>query len=192
MNDPVYKIHIYNNKVAKLGLSKEKIARTMEIFFSGNRNLNFEKDGIEYPIIIEITKKCSDLLEIYVTNDQGKRISLDVVAKMIPSTKPPEFFQYNQMRSAYFGFGVSEGKNFDEVLKAGMDILNKILPDSYKKTVLGAAEQAEKSQNTTLLFFALSIVFIFAILSLQFNNFRNPLIILLTVPLACSGALFGI
>lgn len=192
MNDPVYKIQIDNDKLAKLGLSKEKIARTMEIFFSGNRNLTFEKDGVEYPIAVETTKKCSNLSEIYVTNSEGKRISLDVVAKMVPSTEPPEFFHYNQMRSAYFGFGTAEGEDFNKVLKAGMDILNKTLPESYKKKVQGAAEQAEKSRNTMLLFFVLAIVFIFAILSLQFNNFRDPLIILLTVPLACSGALFGI
>ena len=192
MNDRVYKIHIDNDKVAKLGLNKEKIARTLEMFFSGNRNLHFEKDGIEYPIVVETTKKCSNLSEIYVTNNQGKRISLDVVAEMIPTTEPPEFFHYNQMRSAYFGFGVAKGESYEKVLKEGMKILDKTLPISYKKTVQGLAEQTKKSQDTMLMFFALAIVFIFAILSLQFNNFRDPLIILLTVPLACGGALFGI
>lgn len=96
------------------------------------------------------------------------------------------------MRSAYFGFGVAEGEKFEKVLNVGMKILDKTLPSSYKKTVQGIAEQTEKSQNTMLLFFGLAIVFIFSILSFQFNNFRDPLIILLTVPLACSGALFGI
>ena len=76
MNNRVYKIHIDNDKVAKLGLSKEKIARTLEMFFSGSRNLHFEKDGIEYPIAVETTKKCSNLSEIYVTNDQGKKFRL--------------------------------------------------------------------------------------------------------------------
>lgn len=192
MNNRVYKIHIDNDKVAKLGLSKEKIARTLEMFFSGNRNLHFEKDGIEYPIVVETTKKCSDLSEIYVTNNQGKRISLDVVAKMVQSTEAPQFFHYNQMRSAYFGFGIAKGENFEKVLQAGMKILNEVLPISYKKTLQGVAEQTKKSTNTMLLLFVLSIIFIYAVLALQFNNFRDPLIILLTAPLACCGALFGI
>jgi multidrug efflux pump len=192
LNSLAYKICIDHDKAPRLGISKGQIANTLEIFFSGNRNLYGEKDGIRYPIVIESTEKPYNLSGIYVTNDAGRRISLDVVAKMIPSTEPTQYFHYNQMRSAYLWFGVPKGQNFKEVLTAGMKILNETLPQSYRKTPQGEAEQAGKSAHTMLLLFALAIVFIFAILSLQFNNFRDPLIILLTAPLACCGALFGI
>jgi multidrug efflux pump len=191
-NNLGYKISIDNDKASKLNLTKEQIAGTLEVFFSGNRNLWFEKEGISYPIIVKTLDKAWNLSGIYVTNVFGRKISLDTVAKMIQTTEPTNFYHHNQMRSARLGFTVSEGKDFEEVLKAGMKILNEILPPSYKKIPLGEAESIGKSSKTMMLLFALAMIFIFAILSLQFNNFRDPLLILLTTPLACSGALFGI
>jgi multidrug efflux pump len=192
LNDLGYKILVDQDLASKLNLTKGQISAALEMSFSGNHSLHFEKDGISYPILLKILGETQHLSEIYVTNIWGRKISLDTVAKMIPSTEPDHFFHYNQMRSAKLWFGVPNGANFTEVLQAGMKILDENLPQSYKKTPKGAAEAVGKSSQTMLLLFVLAMVFIFAILSLQFNNFRDPLLILLTAPLACSGALFGI
>ncbi|GHT91271.1 membrane protein [Alphaproteobacteria bacterium] len=192
LNNLTYKIYIDQDKASKLGITNEQISKTLEVFFSGNRNLTFHKDGISYDILIESSEKPWDLSGIYVTNTAGKRISLDVVSKMVPSTEPKQFYHHNQMRAAKLAFSVPQNTNFSDTLGAGMKIINENLPQSYKKAPLGSAESVQKSSRTMMMLFVLAIVFIFAILSLQFNNFRDPLLILLTAPLACASALFSI
>jgi multidrug efflux pump len=192
LNSLVYKIYIDQNEASKVGIMKGQISDVLEVFFSGNRNLIFQKDGISYHVLIEGAEKPWDLTGIYITNATGKKISLDAVAKMIPSTEPSQFYHHNKMRSAILSFNVPKSENLFETLNKAIKILNNNLPQFYKKTPLGEAESIGKSYITMILLFLLAIIFIFAILSLQFNNFKDPLLILLTIPFACSGALFSV
>jgi multidrug efflux pump len=192
LNNRTYKISVDPYQAAKLGLTKGQIANTLEVFFSGNRHGRFEKDGITYPILIETEEKPWDLSGIYLTNVAGQKISLDVVAQMKSVTEPSYFFHYNQMRSATLNFHAPPGEETSDFLKKSLQALDEHLPKYYKKTPTGEAASIKNTTHTMASLFVLAIVFIFAILSLQFNNFRDPLIILLGAPLACAGALLGL
>lgn len=192
INNLTYKIDVDNNIVSKLGLTNQQIARAIEVFFSGNSRLTFQKDGITYDITLDGTQHPWDLSEIYITNPAGKKISLSAVAKMRQVAEPKELFHFNQMKAAKLGVNLAKGADMSVVLDHIMEVLDDVLPKTYIKTPTAAAKSIKSSANTMTLLFAMALVFIFAILSLQFNNFRDPLIILITVPLACSGALFTI
>ena len=192
INNLTYKIDVDNNAAAKLGISNGQIARTIEVFFSNNKYLTFQKDGIEYAVTLKGCQYPWDLSELYITNSLGKRISLSAIAKMKKTAEPSTLRHYNQMRSATISMDLSDGVEVSYGLAKTMKVLDEVLPKSYKKIPIGATKNIESSSNTMLLLFVMALVFIFAILSLQFNNFMDPILILVTVPLACSGALFTI
>ncbi len=189
INTPSYRIDIDTNEMAHLNLTYQQIAKTIEIFFSGNQALTFSKDGLLYPITIEGKQSPWDLNELYITNQSGKRISLGAVAKMIPTSVASSLYHYNQMRSVVLTANLPKGESFDSAAKTFLAEVSKDLPPSYKRTWSGNAKTYLESKQTMITLFFLAIIFIFAILAIQFENFIDPCIILLTVPLACLGAL---
>lgn len=184
-----YKIDLDTNLLSQLGLKDTDVAKTAEIFFSGNRSLNFQKDGIMYSIIIKPEAYSSNLSELYITNPSGARISLATVANLYPVSQPKSLYHYNQMRAANLYAHVKGDSKMGSDMRYLSKNTNALLPQSYKKEWTGAAKALDKSSNTMLLLFVLATIFIYAILAIQFESFIDPLIVLITVPLACSGAL---
>jgi multidrug efflux pump len=189
LDTPSYIIDTDTNKMAYLNLNYKQIAKTIEVFFSGDQSLTFSKDGLLYAITLKGKQSPWDLNELYVTNESGKRISLGVVAKMTPTAGAKTLYHYNQMRSVVLTADLPKGERLDNNMKTFFTEVSKNLPSSYKKTWSGNLKTFGESKNTMITLFFLAIIFIFAILAVQFENFIDPCIILLTVPLACLGAL---
>lgn len=184
-----YRIDMDTNKMGILGISPKSVAKTLEIFFSGNKSLNFSKDGLLYDITIQGKKAPWNLNELYITNKFGNRISIGTIAEMLPTSGPDKLFHYNQMRSVVLSTDLPENITFGQAMQQFLDQANKELPSTYKKTWSGLAKSFSESKNTMIVLFFLATLFIYAVLSIQFENFLDPLIILLTVPLACLGGL---
>jgi multidrug efflux pump len=184
-----YNIDLDNDIMSRLSLKEKDVAQSAQIFFSGNRSLEFQKDGIMYNIIIKPESYSKDLSQVYITNPSGDRISLSAVATMYPVSQPKSLYHFNQMRAATVFANMKQGSNMASDMSYMMKKANSELPTEYKKEWIGAAKALMKSANTMLLLFALATLFIYAILAIQFESFIDPLIVLITVPLACSGAL---
>ena len=185
-----YKIILNTDTISQLGISKGQIAKALEISFSGNRDLTFQRDGISYDVIIESIDKPWDISNIYISNPFNKKISLAEIAKLEESTDLSRRYHKNQMRSAILSFKIKNNETPQKTLKNVMQFLDNTLPPLYKKFPPEDFESLKKFSETVIKLFFLAIFFIYAILSLQFNNFKDPLIIILTVPFACFGALF--
>ncbi len=190
LDTPGYRIDLFTNEMANLNLTAGQIAKTIEIFFSGDKSLNFSKDGILYPLTLKGSQSPWTLGELYITNPTGHRISLAAVADIVPIAQPENLYHYNQMRSAVLTANLAKDEKIESAMPKLLNTVDATLPSYYKKTWIGAAKAYSESQTTMTILFLLAIVFIFAILSAQFENFIDPFIILLTVPLACGGALF--
>ncbi len=184
-----YRVDIDQNAMGRLGLTTKQVAKAIEVFFSGDQSLNFSKDGLLYAVTLKGKTSPWTLNEIYVTNSHGKRISLGAVAKLVATSGPDKLSHTNQMRSVSFNVDVPQGLSFGKAMTQFFEDVSVDLPASYKKTWAGAAKVYSESKTTMALLFLLAIIFIFAILSVQFENFMDPCIILLTVPLACLGGL---
>lgn len=184
-----YRIDLDTNLLAKLKLTQKQIAKTIEVFFTGDLSLNFAKEGILYPVWIQGSTDPWTLNELYVTNSDDKRISLGSVATLTPTTQPKELKHFNQMRSVNLTTELEKSIKIEKAMPELLKVTAAALPSSYKTTWIGAAKMYQDSSNLMLALFSLAIVFIFAILAIQFENFIDPFIVLLTVPLACSGAL---
>lgn len=184
-----YSLDLDTQVMAQLGFNENQIAKAVEIFFSGNKSLEFKKDGIIYPISIEGNSYPWNLEKLYLTNSNGKRISIASFAKLSLKQEPKSFFHYNQMRSVAFKASLTENDNLEESMQKLYKFANDNLPSSYQKTWTGIAKTFSDSASTLHILFILAVLFIYAILAVQFDNFIDPFIILFTIPLACSGAL---
>ncbi|MBS0185580.1 MAG: efflux RND transporter permease subunit [Proteobacteria bacterium] len=180
------------NEIAKLNIKPKQIGKMIEVFFSGDRSLTFQKDGILYPITLEGPSYPWTLDELYITNDSGKRISLGSLATVRFKAQPKELIHYNQMRATTLSAELFPGDKIEPAMEKLFSVVDKNVPAQYRKSWIGAAKVYQESSMTMILLFCLALVFIYAILSMQFENFMDPLIILLTVPLALSGALFTV
>ncbi len=190
LDTPGYRIDLLSNEISNLNLNASQLAKTIEVFFSGDKSLTFAKDGILYSVTLKGDKSPWSLNELYVTNPAGKRISLGAVANLVPVAQPDKLFHYNQMRSAKLTANLMPGDKIESAMTKLKDSVDENLPSNYKISWQGAAKAYSESQMMMAILFFLSVIFIFAILSAQFENFIDPFIILLTVPLACAGALF--
>lgn len=186
---PSYRINVDTNKMAHLGITNSQIAKTVEVFFSGNQTLSFFKDDLQYPLTIKGKQSPWNLNELYITNKRGKRISLGVFARMKATSSPNKLHHYNQMRSMTLSADLPKGETLGTSMKTFLNQVSKELPQTYKKQWVGFAKVHGETKNTMITLFILALVFIFAILAVQFESFIDPLIILVTVPLACLGAL---
>jgi multidrug efflux pump len=189
LDTPGYSIVLDPNAVFKLGFSTFQVAKTVEVFFSGQQSLFFQKEGIRYPITLEGTSMPWSLDELYLTNPQGKRISLGTLGELRTSTVPKDLNHYNQLRSATLSVGLKPDQHMKLALPRIWEITSTILSEDFKRDWTGSAKMYNKSSMAMLLLFGLAVIFIYAILAVQFENFLDPFIILLTIPLGCFGAL---
>ena len=184
-----YTIELDHNTLAKLGLSASQVAKTIEVFFSGDKSQSFDKDGVIYNLTIKGATSPWTLDELYLTTATGKRISLGSVTKMKPKAQPAALDHYQQMRSTTLHVQLRKGDSTAKAMDKLWKLAKTSLPHQYKISWTGAAKAFYESSSSMLFLLVLSLAFIYAILSIQFDNFIDPLIILFTVPLACSGAL---
>ena len=184
-----YSIDIDKNALAQLGLTPTQVAKTIEVFFSGDKSMSFQKDGVVYNLTLQGSSKPWTLDELYLNTPSGKRVSLGAVAKMKRKAQPAALEHVNQMRSTTLHAQLPANQSFKEGMNSLMGIAKESLPAQYKLSWTGAAKAYNESSHTMMLLFALSLLFIYAILAAQFENFIYPFIILFTVPLACFGAL---
>ncbi|MFJ1267122.1 efflux RND transporter permease subunit [Legionella lytica] len=183
-----YVIEVDKSKLAKLGLTPAQVARTTEVFFSGDKSINFQKDNVVYNLTLQGKSKPWDIDELYLTTPLGHRVSLGTVASMKNHAQPASLEHVNQMRSTSLHVQLAPKQSFKQGMDSLWSIAKANLPSQYKLSWAGTAKTYNESSRTLLLFL-LSILFIYSILCIQFENFVYPLIILVTIPLACSGAL---
>lgn len=184
-----YSIELDNNALSKLGLTPAQVAKTIEVFFSADKSLTFQKDSVLYNLTVKGNRAPWTLNELYLTTPEGKRVSLGAFTAMNAKSQPATLEHYKQMRSTTLHVQFPAKKSIDKAMKQLWKLSKTELPSQYKLTWSGAAKAYNESSHTMLFLLLLSILFIYAILSIQFENFIDPLIILFTVPLACSGAL---
>ncbi len=184
-----YKILINEPVSALLGISNEQVTKNIEIFFGGNQSLNFRKDNFVYPITVTGDHYPWDLNSIYVVNPKGKKVSIGTLASMVQTNLPTRIQHYNQMRSSYLTVRLAKGDSFEKGMEILKNEIDQTLPEGFKREFASGAKTYEKISSAIFFLVGLSLVFIYAILAIQFECFLSPLIVMTTVPFAGFGAL---
>ena len=190
---PEARITINRDKANLLGVSTRDIAQTLQYGLSGQRMGYFYMNGKQYEILAEINRqqrnKPADLKSIYLRSGDGKMIQMDNLVELEENVAPPQLYHYNRFLSATISTGLAKGKTIGQGLEEMDRIAAEVLPDDFRTALTGDSKEFRESSSSLIFAFALAIVLIYLILSAQFESFKDPLVIMLTVPLAIAGAL---
>ena len=195
-NKPELKLSIDRQKARALGVSTIDIAQTIQSAFSGQRFGYFIKDGKQYQVIGQFSRENRDapidLKSTYVKNNKGELIQLDNVVFVDEQSAPPQLYRFNRYVSATVSAGLAPGVSLGEGIDAMYEIADKVLDDKFSIALDGPSKDFKESSSSLLFAFILALGLIYLVLAAQFESFRDPFIILFTVPLALAGALFSL
>ena len=192
-NSPETRVHINRDKAGMLGASVRDVAETLQYGLSGQRMGYFYMNGKQYEIIGQINRQQrntpSSVKSIYIRCDNGEMIQLDNFVEFVESTAPPKLYHYNRFLSATISAGLAEGKTIGDGLEEMDKIAEEVLDDTFRTAVTGDSKEFRESSSSLMFALILALVLIYLILAAQFESFKDPFIIMLTVPLAIAGAL---
>jgi multidrug efflux pump len=195
-NKPELKLSVDRQKARALGVSTIDIAQTIQAAFSGQRFGYFIKDGKQYQVIGQFSRENRDapidLKSTYVKNNVGKLIQLDNVVFTEEQSAPPQLYRFNRYVSATVSAGLAPGRTLGEGIDAMNEISKKVLDEKFATALDGASKDFQESSSSLLFAFLLALGLIYLVLAAQFESFRDPFIILFTVPLAIAGALLSL
>lgn len=195
-NKPEINVTIDREKAESLGISVLDVAQTLQLSLSGQRFGYFIRNGKQYQVIGQFEKidraKPLDLTSMYVKNNKGELIQMDNVIQIEEQSNPPQLYHNNRYMSATVSAGLAPGKSISDGIEAMDQIKAKVLDDTFTTDLGGESRDFVESSSNTSFAFGLALVLIFLILAAQFESFIDPLIIILTVPMAVAGALFSL
>ncbi len=196
LNTPQLKVTVDREKAASLGVDIETLGRTLETMLGGRQVTRFKRQGEQYDVMVQVAdidrRNPEDLRRIYVRGRNDTMIPLSNLIEVEETVAPKELNHFNQLRSATItanlapGYTIADGLGFLE--KASSDILKGAGQVDYS----GLSREFKESSAGIYLTFILALAFIYLVLSAQFESFRDPFIIMLTVPLSMTGALLAL
>ncbi|WP_416864235.1 MAG: efflux RND transporter permease subunit [Imperialibacter sp.] len=196
INKPELKINIDRQKAAMMGVSIEEVARAMQLSFSGQRYGYFMKNDRQYEVIGQVERinrnDISDLRAIHVRSAHGQMISLDNLVTIEDGISPATIYRYDQYTSATISAGLAPGVSLGEGIQEMERIKSEVLGDNFRTTLAGQSRDYVESKGSLSYTLILALVLIYMILAAQFESLRDPLIIMLTVPMAITGALLSL
>ncbi|TGE25481.1 efflux RND transporter permease subunit [Hymenobacter aquaticus] len=195
-NKPELRVNIDREKAQSLGVSVQSISQTLQSGLSGQRFGYFIKEGKQYQIIGQVARENRnqplDVRLLSVKSATGELVQLDNVIRLTESSTPPQLYRFNRYNSATFSASLAPGKTLGDGIAAMRSIAEKSLDDTFSTELSGASRDFEESSSSLLFAFGLALVLIYLVLAAQFESFRDPVIIMVTVPLALSGALLSL
>jgi len=196
VNKPELTLSIDRNKAAALGISTNDIAQTLQIALGGQRLSYYIKDGKQYQVIGQVSREYRDdpydLKYLFVRNNKGELVQLDNVVTLKESISPTTRLRYNRYVSATISGGLAPGIALGEAIQEMDKITSNILDPTFTTSLAGESKDFAESSSSLLFTFIFALIIIFLVLAAQFESFIDPLIILLTVPLALTGAMISL
>lgn len=195
-NKPEVDLTLDRMKIKDLGLSSQDVVAAIQSAFSGGRLAYFIMNGHQYSVIAQVDRgdrnQPVDITKLYVRNNTGQNIPLSAVVKLEESSSPSTLYHYNRYKSATISASLSEGNTVGDGIKAMQAISAKLLDESYQTALTGPSRDYQESSSNILFAFVLALILIYLVLAAQFESFKDPFIIMLTVPLALAGALLSL
>jgi len=191
-NKPELLVSIDRLKAAELGVSVLDVSQMLQLALSGRRFGYFIQNGRQYQVIGQVDRanrdEPLDLAALYVRSNRGEMVQLDNIVRFEETSNPPQLYHYNRYKSATISAAPAPGKTLGEGLEVMERIAAEVLDDSFQTDLSGPSRDFRESSGNTSYAFLLALMLIYLILAAQFESFRDPLIIMLTVPLAIAGA----
>jgi multidrug efflux pump subunit AcrB len=195
-NKPELEISVDRLKAKDAGVSTADIAEALQAAYSGRRMGYFIMNGKQYQIIGQVSRENrdepSDLSKIYIRNNRNELVQLGTLLQIRETSNPPQLFHYNRYKSATISASLAPGKTIGDGIATMQNIAKQLLDDSFATSLAGPSRDYAESSSNTAFAFVLALLLIYLVLAAQFESFIDPLIIMLTVPLALAGALLSL
>jgi multidrug efflux pump len=196
LNTPQITVDVERDKVASLGIDVARLGRTVETLLGGRQVTRFKRDGEQYDVIVQVADidrtNPDDLRRIYVESDSGELVQLSNLVKIEESVAPKELNHFNQLRAAKITGNLTPGTSLAEGLAFLEKAVADVVPSDAQIDYSGQSREFKRSSADIYLIFALALAFIYLVLAAQFESFKDPFVIMLTVPLSMTGALLAL
>lgn len=196
INKPEIKINIDRQKAALMGVSIEEVARTLQLALSGQRYGYFLRNDRQYEVIGQMGREyrndITDLNSIYVRSTTGQLIPLNNLITTEEAVSPAAIYRYDQYTSATISAAPAPGVSLAEGIEEIERIKTEVLGENLKTSLAGQSRDYKESQGNIAFTLILALLIIYMILAAQFESLRDPLTIMLTVPMAVTGAILSL
>ncbi|MFH1660787.1 MAG: efflux RND transporter permease subunit [Pseudomonadota bacterium] len=196
LNKPELSVDVKRDKAADMGVPVETIGRTLETFLGGRQVTRFKRDGEQYDVIVQVAeverRNPEDIGDIYVRGRDGSMISLENLVDVRETISPRELNHFGQRRAVTITANLAPGYTLGEALTFMDGVANQVLKPGYAADYNGQSREFRQSSSSLAFTFGLALAFIYLVLAAQFESFRDPFIIMLTVPLSMAGALLAL
>lgn len=195
-NKPELKVEIDREKARATGVTVRDIAEALQLYFSGQRYGFFIYNGKQYQVIGQSERSYrddpSDITSIMVRNDKGNMVEMGNLIRITEESTTPQRYRYNRYVSATFRASTVPGVTLGQGIEAMREISDEVLDESFTTTLTGISQQFEESSGSLYFAFVFALILVYLVLAAQFESYRDPLIIMFTVPLALAGAILSL
>jgi multidrug efflux pump len=196
LNKPEIFLEVDRDRAADMGVSVEAVARAVETMLGGRVVTRYKRDADQYDVIVQTSgsdrARPDDIERIFVRGRGDTMVPLSSLVRVRESVSPRELNHFNQRRSVSITANLAPGYSLGEALEFMDRTSARILPAGYATELNGVSREFRASTGSLGLVFVLALLFIFLVLSAQFESFIDPLVILLSVPLSMVGALLAL
>ncbi|MBL8359236.1 MAG: efflux RND transporter permease subunit [Rubrivivax sp.] len=193
LNKPEIFIQVDRDRAADMGISVEAVARTVETMLGGRVVTRYKRDADQYDVLVQTDSRDrarpEDIERLFVRGRNDTMVPLSSLVKVTESVSPRELNHFNQRRSVTITANLSPDYSLGQALKFMDETAQRVLPTGYATELNGVSREFRSSSGSLTLVFGLALLFIFLVLSAQFESFIDPFVILLSVPLSMVGAL---
>jgi multidrug efflux pump len=196
LNKPQIRVTFDRDKAADLGIAVETLGRTLETLLGGREVTRFKREGKQYEVVVQLAgidrADPEHLRRIHVRARDGRMVSLANLVTLEETVAPRQLNHFDQMRSATITANIALNSSLGDALAALEAAARAEMPEAMRLDYAGQSREFVKATGEIYLTFGLALAFIYLVLAAQFESFRDPLIIMLTVPLSITGGLLGL
>jgi multidrug efflux pump len=194
LNTPEVRVAVNRDKLADLAINVDTVGRTLETLLGGRQVTRFKKDGEQYDVIVWAGDRDraspSDISDMYVRGRNGEMVQLANLVDVREGVSPASLNHFNRLRSVKVTGTLAPGYTIQDALKAMDATAKTLLPPTAQTDLDGQSREFRASGKEIYFTFVLALLFIYLVLSAQFESFVHPFVIMLSVPLSMTGALF--
>jgi multidrug efflux pump len=196
INKPELRVSVNRDKAAAVGADVAEVGRTLETMLGGRQVTRFKRGSEQYDVTVQLDRADRStpdaLTEVYVRGRDGAMVQLANLVAVEENVALPKMDHFNKLRSAQIGASLAPGFALADAIDAAEKVLKDVAGEKATYDLAGQSREFRKVAASTLLLFGLALVFIFLVLAAQFESFIDPLVILLSVPLAIAGAMLAL
>ncbi len=196
LNKPQLSVVLKRDKIAAVGADVEEIGHTLETLLGGRQVTRFKREGQQYDVIVQLEEEDreqpTDLTAIFVRGRNGQLVQLSNLIEVAETVAPKELNRFNRQRAAVISANIAPGYTLGEALEFMDKTVDEVLGENAQTALDGQSREFRESGATLYVTFVLALLFIYLVLSAQFESFVSPFVIMLTVPLAVTGALLAL